>query len=314
MNDYHKSVLVQEAIDGLKVRTGSKYIDATLGGGGHTSSIVEKGGLVLGIDADQEAIDFVKANFQFSRLPKPGTGGQAISNFQLRTARGNFADIDKIAKENGFEKVSGILFDLGVSSHQLDTPERGFSYLKSGVLDMRMDQGLGVKAADLVNALGRKELYEIFEKLGEEHRAHAISESIISARRIAPFVTTEDLVTVLTKAYGFKNDSDFAKATSGKRVFQALRIAVNDELASLRAALPKALGLLEPGGRLVVISFHSLEDRIVKRAFIDFERSGKGMIITKKPILPSSLEIKMNSRSSGAKMRIFMLSYVKVRP
>ncbi len=168
-----------------------------------------------------------------------------------------------------------------------------------------MDQGLGVKASDLLNALGKRELYEIFKKLGEEHHAHSISERIISARRIKPFETTDDLVKVLTDTYGFNNKTDFAKAKSSKKVFQALRIAVNDELGTLKEAIPKALNLLEKGGRVAVITFHSLEDRIVKQTFIEFEKEEKGKAVNKKPILPSSLEIEQNNRSRGAKLRIF---------
>ncbi|KKQ34423.1 MAG: Ribosomal RNA small subunit methyltransferase H [Microgenomates group bacterium GW2011_GWA2_37_6] len=291
---YHKSVLLQEVIEGLKVKSGQKYIDATLGGGGHASSIIEKGGLVLGIDADSEAIEFAEK-----------LKAQNLKLKTLRTARGNFRNIDKIARENGFDKVCGILFDLGLSSYQIDEPKRGFSYLKSGPLDMRMDQGLGVKASDLLNALGKRELYEIFKKLGEEHHAHSISERIISARRIKPFETTDDLVKVLTDTYGFNNKTDFAKAKSSKKVFQALRIAVNDELGTLKEAIPKALNLLEKGGRVAVITFHSLEDRIVKQTFIEFEKEEKGKAVNKKPILPSSLEIEQNNRSRGAKLRIF---------
>lgn len=294
MNKYHTSVLLQEAIDELNVKSGQKYIDATLGGGGHTREIIDRGGIVLGLDQDQEAIEFANKNQELR-----------IKNQELVLARGNFSEIDRLARENGFDKVSGILFDLGVSSHQLDTPERGFSYLKSGSLDMRMDLGLGVKASDLVNALGRKELYEIFKNFGEERRANAVVELIISRRRIAPFQTTADLSLTLATAYGFKDVTDFARATSSKRVFQALRIAVNNELGSLVEALPRGLELLEKNGRLAVITFHSLEDRIVKKAFVRFEDEQKGKIITKKPILPTRQEMKENSRSKGAKLRIF---------
>ncbi len=294
MSNYHKSVLLQEAIDGLNVCPGLKYIDATLGGGGHSLAIIERGGIVLGLDVDQDSIDYVQENFKFE-----------ILNLKLKVARGNFRDIDRLAKENGFEKVAGILFDLGLSSHQIDSSERGFSYLLSGPLDMRMDQRLGVKAKDLLNALGKRELYEIFKKFGEAHNAHAISEHIISARRVAPFETTNDLIEILMGLYGFNNITDFAKAKSGKKIFQALRIAVNDELGSLEEALPKALGLLEKNGRIVTITFHSLEDKIVKKAFVKFEKEGKGKIITKKPILPTEREIKTNKRSKSAKLRIF---------
>ncbi|MBI2621956.1 MAG: 16S rRNA (cytosine(1402)-N(4))-methyltransferase RsmH [Candidatus Levybacteria bacterium] len=292
--NYHTSVLLQEVINGLNVRTGYKYIDATLGGGGHAKAIIDRGGIVLGIDVDQDAIEFVKKNYE-----------SRIKNQELKVTRGNFADIDKIARENGFEKVSGILFDLGVSSHQLDSAERGFSYLKSGPLDMRMDQRLGVKASDLLNALGKNELYELFKTLGEEEKAKTIAQAIVEKRKISPFETTEDLISVLTKIYGFANITDFAKATSGKKIFQALRIAVNSEINNLRITLPKAIGLLETDGRLAVITFHSLEDRVVKKTFLGFETMGLGKVKTRKPILPSEQEIEENSRSKGAKLRIF---------
>ncbi len=297
MSNYHKSVLLQEAINALSVKSGQRYIDATLGGGGHTKAILEKGGLVLGIDVDQDAIEFAQKNYE-----------SRIKNQKLRLARGNFRDIDTIAKANGFEKVAGILFDLGISSHQIDSAERGFSYIKSGPLDMRMDQGLGVKASDLVNALGKKELVDLIRGLGEEPNANKIADLLIKRRKIAPFKTTDDLTLTLATVYGFKTINDFSRATSGKRVFQALRIAVNDELGSIKDSLPKALRLLEKGGRIVIISFHSLEDRIVKRAFLEFEREGKGVVLTKKPILPTEEEILENGRSKSAKLRIFEMT------
>lgn len=292
--NYHKSVLLDEAIDALGIKSGHKYIDATLGGAGHAQAIVDRGGIVLGIDQDQEAIEF--AQKLKAESPK-------LDNLTL--ARGNFKNIDEIAKENGFEKVSGVLFDLGISSHQIDTAQRGFSYIKSGPLDMRMDQRLSVKASDLVNALGKKELVDLFRALGEETNANQVVDLIIKRRKIAPFKTTDDLTLTLATAYGFKTINDFARATAGKRVFQALRIAVNDELGSIRDALPKALDLLDRDGRMAIITFHSLEDRIVKRAFLDFEKEGKGEILTKKPILPTEEEVKENGRSKSAKLRVF---------
>lgn len=291
--NYHKPVLLEEAIQALGISRGQRYIDATLGGGGHSAEIISLGGLVLGVDSDQDAIGFVSQNLE-----------PAIKNGQLILARGNFANIDLIARKNGFDNVSGVLFDLGVSSHQIDDPSRGFSYLKSGPLDMRMDQGLGVKAADLVNGLGRDELFELLKNYGEEPKARKIAEYIVSTRGNEPITTTEELTDLLARAYGFNNINEFAKAKSSQRVFQALRIAVNDELENLKIALPKALSLLESGGRLVVISFHSLEDRIVKQAFLEFESERKGRILTNKPILPSLEEVKENKRSKGAKLRV----------
>lgn len=291
--NYHKSVLLEEAIEGLKIAAGKRYIDATLGGGGHTSHILNRGGIVLGIDSDQDSIDFVSSNLV-----------KDIDSGKLTIAKGNFQNIDSLAKENGFEEVSGILFDLGVSSHQIDEPTRGFSYLKSGPLDMRMDQELGVRAADLVNALGREELFELFKKYGQEPKARKIADLIVSSRGLEPITTTQELVDILSKAYGFDNITDFAIAKSSARVFQALRIAVNDELESLKQALPKSLDVLETGGRLVVITFHSLEDRIVKQAFAGFEERGLATLVNKKPIVPKELEVRENPRSRGAKLRI----------
>ncbi|MCL5435184.1 MAG: 16S rRNA (cytosine(1402)-N(4))-methyltransferase RsmH [Patescibacteria group bacterium] len=295
MNNFHTSVLLKEAIDLLQVKKGGKYIDATLGGGGHTKEILSRGGIVLGIDVDEEALDCVEKNFKFQ-----------ILNFKLTLVKGNFRDLEKIARSNNFNKVSGIIFDLGVSSFQIEDGKRGFSFLKGGPLDMRMDKSLGVKAGDLINILPKGELYEIFTKLGEEHRARAISDGIVSARRIAPIKTTGDLLSVISKAYGIKGElTDFTRANIGKRVFQALRIAVNDELESIKEALPKSLGLLQKEGRVAVISFHSLEDRIVKQSFIDFEKRNMGEIITKKPIVAGEEEIKTNPRSRSAKLRVF---------
>ncbi|MBU4016745.1 16S rRNA (cytosine(1402)-N(4))-methyltransferase RsmH [Patescibacteria group bacterium] len=286
---YHTSVLLQELIELLNVQSGKKYIDATLGGGGHTGEILKRGGKVLGIDSDQEALDYVKENFQFS-----------IFNFQLKLVKGNFREIEKIAKENRFDKVSGILFDLGVSGHQFDTPERGFSFQKQGPLDMRMDTSLKIKAKDLVNILTKGELYELFTKLGEERFARAITNSIISARRIRPISTTGELSEIIGHSVPGK-----IKIEAEARIFQALRIAINDELHSLKIALPQAFNLLEKEGKIAVISFHSLEDRIVKKQFIEWEEKGKGLILTKKPIRPSIEEVEKNSRSRSAKLRAF---------
>ena len=290
MNNYHRSVLLSEAIDLLQIRSGEKYIDGTLGGGGHTGQILERGGRVLGIDADNDALEFVKENFQFP-----------ISNFQLTLAKGNFKDIDQIAKEKGFTDVAGVILDLGVSSHQFDEGSRGFSFQKEAPLDMRMDQALSVKAADLVNILTKGELYELFTKLGEERFARPIVDSIISARRKERIETTKKLADIVTHAVP-KGQKNIHPAT---RVFQALRIAVNDELNNLREVLPKSVELLAKEGRLAVISFHSLEDRIVKHAFKDFAEKGLGKIITKKPVIPGDAEIGQNSRARSAKLRVF---------
>ncbi len=292
MDDFHTPVLLKEIIENLKVKKNEEYIDATIGGGGHTVEILKRGGRVLGIDVDREAIEYV------SRIWKIDSGKWKIEEGNLILAKGNFRDIDKIAKLQGFEKVAGIIFDLGVSSHQLEKEERGFSFQNLGPLDMRMDQDLSVRAIDLLKVLTRRQLYEIFTKFGEENQAFAISKRIDSARKIKPIETTKDLV-------GIIGNSKHKGIHNATKVFQALRIAVNDELNNLKEALPKAVRLLKGNGRIEVISFHSLEDRIVKREFLNFEEKKLGKIITKKPILPSEDEIKRNARSRSAKLRIF---------
>lgn len=291
MNNYHTPVLLQEVLEYLAVKPGEKYIDCTLGGGGHTLEILKRGGNVLGIDVDQEALDYVSKKIQEKKQTEHISG-------QLRVVRANFSDIDRIANDNGFTQISGILMDLGVSSHQLDRPDRGFSF-QNGPLDMRMDRGLFVMARDLVNGLTQKELVELFEKFGEERFAKKIARSIVERRKIVPIQTTKELADLI-KASVYRSKDDIHPAT---RVFQALRIAVNDELTVLRKALPKAMDLLKPGGRLVVISFHSLEDRIVKQYFNVFEKEGKGVLITKKPVRASDEEVLRNRRARSAKLR-----------
>jgi len=293
MDRFHTPVLLEEVVENLKIEKGKKYIDATLGGGGHTFEILRHGGKILGIDVDQEAIEYVEEKLK--------TQNSKLKTGKLTLARGNFADIDTIAQKHGFEQVSGVLLDIGVSSHQIDTPSRGFSFQADGPLDMRMDIRLGVKAADLVNALTKGELYELFSKLGEGRYARVISESIVSARAVKPIATTVELVVIIEKAIPGR----FTEIHKATKAFQALRIAVNDELHSLEDALPKAVSLLESKGRLLVITFHSLEDRIVKNACKDFEKEGKGKIVTKKPIIPRDEEIEKNKRSRSAKLRVF---------
>ncbi len=281
---FHESVLLKEAVEHLQIHPEDKYIDATLGGGGHSERIVGLGGRVLGIDQDLKAIEYVS-----KRLGKD----------RITIVQGNFRDIERIAKENGFENVSGILFDLGVSSHQLDTKERGFSFQKDGPLDMRMDTSLQIRALDLLRVLSKAELQELFTTFGEESRAAQIASEIVRMRKFKPIETTSELAELIVNVYGYKG-----KIHPGTKVFQALRIAVNDELFSIKEALPKAFQLLESGGRMVVISFHSLEDRIIKEQFKKIEKSGIGKLITKKPIVPGDEEIKSNSRSRSAKMRV----------
>ncbi|MDE2025742.1 MAG: 16S rRNA (cytosine(1402)-N(4))-methyltransferase RsmH [Patescibacteria group bacterium] len=289
MSEYHISVLLQETIDGLKVENGKKYIDATLGGGGHTREIINRGGIVLGIDQDNDALDYVKENF-----------AEEIANSKLRIAKGNFSNIDSIAHEQGFENVQGILFDIGISSHHVDTHERGFSFLRNAPLDMRMDQSAAVSAADLVNGLTRGELQELFEKYAEETHAKKIAEVISRAREERRIETTGELAAIVKRGY----PPGFYKIHPATKVFQALRIAVNDELNSIKDALPKAFELLGAGGRIAVISFHSLEDRIVKQTFVQLEAEGVGTILTAHPVQPTEKEMEENRRSRSAKLRI----------
>ena len=280
--DFHTPVLLQETIDALGVKPRKKYIDATLGGGGHTFEILKSGGEVLGIDADSDAIEHVREKSQRSKVK-----GQ-----KLLLVQGNFRDVGEIAKAKGFGKVAGILFDLGVSLHQLKTGERGFSFQKDGPLDMRMSKE-GATAADLVNGLYENELIYVFEKYGEETMARSIARAISLAREVKKIETTGELARIIE---GVK--PRHGKINPATQVFQALRIAVNDEMHSLEEALPLAVELLEDGGRLVVISFHSLEDRIVKNFF-------KGHEAEKGPIQASSEELERNPRARSAKMRVY---------
>lgn len=290
MSEYHKSVLLQESIEALRIKQGSRIIDGTLGGGGHTREIIRQGGIVLGIDIDDHAIQFVSNELN-----------SEIELHKLTVVKGNFRNIDKIAKEQSFEHVDGILLDIGVSSSQFDTKSRGFSFREDARLDMRMDMSLSVTAADLVNGLNKGELIELFTKLGEETFAKSISNHIVSARQKKRIETTGELARIAEMAY----PKGFKKIHPATKIFQALRIAVNDELHSLEDVMPKALDLLATQGRLVVISFHSLEDRIVKNYFKKAEAEHKGRILTEKPIVPTGDEMEANKRSRSAKLRVF---------
>lgn len=292
MSDYHTSVLLQEAIDLLDVQPGKQYIDGTLGGGGHTSEILRLGGNVLGLDVDDEALAYVEQELR--------SKNQEVRE-HLVLAKGNFKDINKLARGKNIDHAFGILLDLGVSSNQFDKAERGFSIQKDGPLDMRMDHELQVTAKDMITVLNRGELVELFSRLGEERFSKRIAEGIIQARKVKPIETTEELAQIIKSSVP-NLPSQIHPAT---KVFQALRIAVNDEMNVLREVLPKALELLAPGGRIVIISFHSLEDRMVKHQFRQWKEEGLGEILTKKPIVPTEEEIEQNKRSRSAKMRGF---------
>ncbi len=283
---YHKSVLLKEALAYLKVRSAGKYLDATVGDGGYSLGILQKGGKVIGIDADQESLNRTKARF--------AKEGIASINFEL--IKGNFRDLAELVNTKRFD---GIVFDLGVSSNQLDDASRGFSFSKPAPLDMRMDQDLGVKALDLINGLNVRELEKLFALYGE-FRDKRVIKAIISSREKKMITDTEELANLIEGVTGKKP----GKIHPATLVFQALRIAVNDEINSLKTGLPQAIEALSPGGRLVVVSFHSLEDRVVKESFNEAKLRGVGVMVDDL-IRPTLEEIGENPRSRSAKMRIF---------
>ena len=302
----HKPVLLEETIEGLNIKKEGIYVDGTLGGAGHSKKILEKlenTGLLIGIDRDQEALKAAKQN---------------LKDFKnVNYVHGNHDEIKKIFDENDFKKVDGILLDLGVSSYQLDEKSRGFSYLGNNELDMRMDKTQSLTAKDVVNKYSEQELARIIFEYGEERFSKKIAYNICESRKEKEITTTEELVKIIEKSIpGFaKNEGHPAK-----RTFQAIRIEVNNEIEPLYNTIIDCIGLLETRGRLCVITFHSLEDRAVKRAFEQAE--GKctcpkdlpycvcgveslGKIINKKPIVASKEEQIENSRSKSAKLRIF---------
>jgi 16S rRNA (cytosine1402-N4)-methyltransferase len=293
---HHIPVLQAEVLAGLAPRPGGRYIDGTLGGAGHAAAILEASapdGRLLGIDADPAAL---------------AAGATRLASFGGRAvlAHGNFRDLAQLARDNGFEPADGILLDLGVSSHQLDTPERGFSFMADAPLDMRMDPTSGKTAADLVDELPESELADLIYRFGEERGSRRIARAIVAARRTGRIETTGALAEIVARALGGRH----GKIHPATRTFQALRIAVNHELESLEAALPQAVDLLTPNGRLAVIAFHSLEDRIVKQ-FFRAESGYAGAagpsqlrIITKKPIEAELAEARANPRARSAKLRI----------
>lgn len=276
MSNYHVPVLLQPVCAFLRIQPGEKYIDATFGGGGHSTEIIHRGGFVLGIDRDPDAMN------------------NSLDSPHLELVKGNFSELQQLAETAGWIDVAGIVFDLGLSMHQIATASRGFSFQSSGPLDMRMDPQLPYSAADLVNTLAPPQLENIFSDFGDIARPQSLVSKIITAR---PLSTTDHLAEVI----GSRNLT--------RKVFQALRIAVNDELGCLHSALPQALTLLKPGGRIVVISFHSLEDRLVKQQFAHWQASRLGEIITTKPVIPDLQEISKNPASHSAKLRVFQKKY-----
>lgn len=300
----HVSVLAGEVNDFLKPEPGKRYLDGTLGGGGHTEKILlESGptGQVLGLDLDEEALAAARAR---------------LSHFGARfiSRQASFAAAKDILTELNWHSVDGAVLDLGVSSHHLDTPERGFSFRLSGRLDMRMDRRESLNAAEIVNRYSAVELERIFKIYGEEPRARRVAAAIVAARRQRPIERTDQLATVIAQAKGGRGGGRHPAT----QCFQALRIAVNGELEQLERFLENSYEVLTPGARLVVISFHSLEDRLVKSALRKWSRScvcpprapictcgwnRKTKLLTTRPVTPSAAECKTNPRARSAKLR-----------
>ncbi len=276
----HRPVMVATALEYLQPRAGVWMIDATFGAGGHTRALLEAGANVLGIDQDPRATDHV---------------GPLADADAFVFAAGNFRDMERLARSHELSAVAGILLDLGVSSMQLDEGERGFAFRADGPLDMRMD-GAGPSAADIVNEAPMEEIAALLWRYGEERHSRRIARRIVEARERAPILTTGRLAEVVASAY----PGGPRRAHPARRTFQALRIHVNDELGALQEGLEAAARLLEPGGRLVVISYHSLEDRIVKRFLND---SPRVHALTRKPLTAGEAEVEANPRARAAKLR-----------
>ena len=308
MHEGHLPVLVDEVIEMLAPAPGSLHIDATLGGGGHTERILEAAspdGRLLGLDADPAAIARVEARLR------------ARYGDRLVLRQANFRELAEVAPAAGFGAVDGCLFDLGLSSFQLADQERGFGFRAGGPLDMRFDPSRGVPAAELLASLDTAELTALFRRFGEEPKAPRIARAIVDARRVAPVSTAEELAALIERVVP-PNPRIRRRTHPATRVFQALRIAVNEELDALIAGLAAALDLLRPGGRLVVLSYHSLEDRIVKR-FFQAERRGcvcppelpvcvcgrnpRLRLVTNPSLTPSATELDANPRARSARLR-----------
>lgn len=276
----HQSVLPQEVITGLEVQPGESYLDVTLGGGGHSRLILEAGGKVTAIDRDEAAIAHCRNSL-----------GEYSD--RLHFWHGNFADYQPK------QKFAGIIADLGVSSYQLDEPSRGFSFRLEADLDMRMDQSQTLTAKTIINSWQEQQLADIFYKYGEERLSRKLAKVIVEKR---PFQTTTELATAVSQSV--PSAYRYGRIHPATRIFQGLRIAVNQELASLEKFLQVAPHWLQPGGKIAVISFHSLEDRIVKHSF---RENPLLQVLTKKPIIPQDAEMKINPRSRSAKLRLSQL-------
>ncbi len=304
----HKSVLLWETIEGLKIKPDGVYVDGTLGGGGHSAEIVARlhgGGRLIGIDQDEAAIE---------------AAGRKLSGFgeKVLVVRDNYRNTKTVLARLGISGIDGMMLDLGVSSYQLDTKERGFSYRYDTPLDMRMDMRQNFSSRDIINGYSEMELYRVIRDYGEDKFAKNIAKHIVKAREKKPIETTGELNEIIRAAIPAKMRVEGGHPS--KRTFQAIRIECNRELEVLKESIEELIELLKPGGRLCIITFHSLEDRIVKTAFKTAQnpcicppgfpvcvcgRKSKGKVVTGKPILPGEEELKENTRSKSAKLRIF---------
>jgi 16S rRNA (cytosine1402-N4)-methyltransferase len=290
---FHSPVLLEEIKFYLNIKNGGKYIDATLGGGGLTQVLLDKGARVLGIDQDDDAIEYCQNRYD-KKL--------------VKIIKGNFKDIAKIAKQYGFVNIDGIVFDLGVSTHQLEKSKRGFSFQSDERLDMRMDYAGKENAIEILNNFSEGDLYEIFTKYAEEFYSRAIAKHIVRARALMEIVTTGQLLKIIDRAIdsenkliGYRDDKN--RRSIYARIFQSLRIEVNKELDNLALGLSGGLQIVKKDGRLVVISYHSLEDRIVKLKFQKWAKKRLVNILTKNPVMAEFKEIRKNQKAKSAKLR-----------
>lgn len=286
----HEPVLREEVLRLIDPHPGEVVVDATLGSGGHAEEILKRigsKGRLIGIDQDPEALERARRNLK--------------SFLQIEFIHENFSELDLILHPLNLDAVDAVIMDVGLSTEQLEEAQRGFSFLKEGPLDMRMNPSRALGASDLVNDLSQEELERIFKAYGEERWSRRIARLIVEERRKRPLETTTQLAEVVKKAVPRK--FHFGRLHPATRIFQALRIAVNGELAALETGLAKAFRALRPEGRLAVISFHSLEDRIVKRAFRGWAEKGEAELLTSKPIQPGPVECARNPRARSAKLR-----------
>ena len=290
----HKPVMVKEIIEYLQLRPGQLFVDATIGTAGHSLSILERitpGGKLIGIDRDEDSLSVARGRLK------------AFSQ-NLELIHGNFTDIDLVLEKIGLNKIDGILFDLGISSYQLGSPLRGFSFQEDGPLDMRMDRSSYIAAYDLLNNLNEDEISEMLWAFGQERWHRRIARAIVYQRQKKPVTTTTELVQLVLRSIPARYRSAYHRIHPATRTFQAIRIAVNRELEAIDKAIDKAIELMRPKARICVISFHSLEDRIIKLKFKKFASEGMLDIITPKPLSPSDSEIENNPASRSAKLRV----------